>query len=614
MEIDYNEAKQKLIVDILLSNEEIFARFQNILSAKYFVNKLRPAVRYILKYASEYHVLPKIEMVNAETGLEFKMIDGILSQHAQSFLDEIEEFCKNRALADAVLSSTDLIAKGNYGEVEKRVREAILISLQSDLGTNYFEDPKARLEAIRSRNGQMSTGWKAVDEKLYGGVNRGELTIWAGASGCVNMNTLVEVIELPILSKNDLNHLSEDDISDLWLRVQPKKIPIHEIKDRWNTSIFKANSPDGFVPVVDLIEKNKIAMFELSTQTKSIICSYDHLIQLSNQNWIYANDVKIGQSVITDVGDQIITGKKQLPGERTYDLEIGHENRRYYTNGICSHNTGKSLVLQNISLNLVKQGFNVVYITLELSEGLTSMRMDSMLSNIGTRDIFKKLDEVEIKVKQAGFKSGSFYVKQLPQGSTTNDIKVYLKNYEIETGKKPDVLVVDYLDLIYPNNKRINIENLFTKDKMVTEELRGLCVEMNMNGQSASQLGRSSINEQEHDQSMIAGGISKINTADNVISIYVTQAMKERGQYQFQFLKTRSSSGVGSKVFLAFDPASLVMSDMADDMEVQPSASEVFNDLRRRNNAAKEIKPIEVTSVKTPARDLKSLTDLIKRK
>ena len=103
---EFSEDKQKLLIDVLLSSEDIYARCQNILSDKYFVNKLRPAIRYIKKYTNEYRVLPKFQQVNAETGLNFELIENITLQHQDSFLDEIEEFCKNRAIAEAVLAST----------------------------------------------------------------------------------------------------------------------------------------------------------------------------------------------------------------------------------------------------------------------------------------------------------------------------------------------------------------------------------------------------------------------------------------------------------------------------------------------------------------------------
>ena len=51
------------------------------------------------------------------------------------------------------------------------------------MGTNYFDDPRKRLEAIKDNNGQVSTGWAILDKKLFGGFNRGELNIFAGGSG-----------------------------------------------------------------------------------------------------------------------------------------------------------------------------------------------------------------------------------------------------------------------------------------------------------------------------------------------------------------------------------------------------------------------------------------------
>jgi len=106
---------------------------------------------------------------------------------------------------------------------------------------------------------------------------------------------------------------------------------------------------------------------------------------------------------------------------------------------------------------------------------------------------------------------------------------------------------------------------LFVKDKYVSEELRNLAKELNVLFVTASQLNRSAVEEVEFDHSHIAGGISKINTADNVFGIFTSRAMRERGKYQIQAMKTRSSSGVGQKVELEFDIETLRIRDLADD-------------------------------------------------
>jgi hypothetical protein len=106
---------------------------------------------------------------------------------------------------------------------------------------------------------------------------------------------------------------------------------------------------------------------------------------------------------------------------------------------------------------------------------------------------------------------------------------------------------------------------LFVKDKYVSEELRNLAMETQAIVVTASQLNRAAVEEIEFDHSHISGGLSKIQTADNVIGIFTSRAMKERGRYQIQFMKTRSSSGVGQKVDLEFDLDSLRIRDLGEE-------------------------------------------------
>ena len=203
--------------------------------------------------------------------------------------------------------------------------------------------------------------------------------------------------------------------------------------------------------------------------------------------------------------------------------------------------SGKSLVMQNLSVNWAQAGLNGVYITLELSEGLCAMRIDSMMTNTASKEIFKDLDAVEMKVKMMQKKSGQLRIKYMPAQSTVNDIRAYLKELHVQTGLKADFLCVDYLDLIMPVSAKVSPNDLFVKDKYVSEELRNLAKELNVLFVTASQLNRSAVEEIEFDHSHISGGISKINTADNVFGIFTSRAMRERGRYQIQLMKTRSS-------------------------------------------------------------------------
>ena len=223
--------------------------------------------------------------------------------------------------------------------------------------------------------------------------------------------------------------------------------------------------------------------------------------------------------------------------------------------------SGKSLVMMNIALNWLQQGLNGVYITLELSEELTSLRTDAMLSSMSTKDIRKDIDTTTLKVKMVGKKSGTYQVKGLPAQSNINDIRAYLKEYQIQTGRTVDFIMIDYLDLLMPVSAKVSPNDLFVKDKYVSEELRNLAKELGMLMVTASQLNRSAVEEVEFDHSHISGGISKINTADNVFGIFTSRRMKEAGKYQIQCMKSRSSTGVGMKVDLEYNIETMRITD-----------------------------------------------------
>ena len=442
---NYTEEIQEMYLNFLITDPELFVRVNNIVEPYMFNKKYQDAVKFLKQHSAEYSAIPTIDQIKATTGLELERIEGITSNHSDWFLDSFERFCRHKGLEKAILDSTDLLENADYGSVEALIKEASQISLVKDLGIEYFENPKERLQYIKSQSGAVSTGWKMFDQKLYGGINRGEITIFAGGSGA-----------------------------------------------------------------------------------------------------------------------------------------------------------GKSLFLQNLGVNWALAGLNVVYISLELSEQLISMRLDAMVSGYSTREVMKNMDDVDLKVRMKGKGAGKFRVKQMQSGVTTNDIRAYIREYEINKDLKVDCILVDYLDLMSPISGKISAENTFIKDKYVSEELRNLAMESQTLFVTASQLNRGAVEEIEFDHSHIAGGISKIQTADNVVGIFTSNAMRERGRYQIQFMKTRSSSGVGSKVDLKFNPDTLRVEDLdEDDEDSMTMTTGSLIDQLKRGNSIKADEPETSNTIST---------------
>lgn len=323
----------------------------------------------------------------------------------------------------------------------------------------------------------------------------------------------------------------------------------------------------------------------------------------------YFSDPKARLLSLKDNNGQVSTGYPVLDRKLYGGFNKGELNIFAGTSG-----SGKSLVMQNLACNWVEQGLNGIYVTLELSEELCSMRMDSMLSGVAASKIYKNLDAVSTQIQLLGKngKTGNLRVKYMPAQSNVNDIRAYVRELHIKTGKKPDFLLIDYLDLLMPVSAKVSPSDVFVKDKYVSEELRNLAQELQCLFVTASQLNRSAVEEVDFDHSMIAGGLSKINTADNVFGIFTSRAMREHGRYQLQLMKTRSSSGVGQKVELAFDIDTLRITDTGEPDEAPQGPTPGQSAMAQRaRNGLKDGEDVdddtgEITNTKIPKADVQS--------
>jgi len=114
----------------------------------------------------------------------------------------------------------------------------------------------------------------------------------------------------------------------------------------------------------------------------------------------------------------------------------------------------------------------------------------------------------------------------------------------------------------------------------------------------------SAVEEVEFDHSHIAGGISKINTADTVIGIFSSRAMRERGRVQIQFMKTRSSSGVGTKLDLGYDMETLRITDLDEDQQSEEATTtSIYQNLKQKTTISTGKDVTEMTDADNSVED-----------
>ena len=184
MSEDYSTDLQKLYIEFLLADKDLFVRCNAILKSSYFDRQFRDTVDFIQKHADEYQDVPMLEQVQAVNGVEVQDVSDRLSEeHKKWFMDNFEQFCRHKALEAAILASADKLERKEYGTVEGIIKQATEIGLAKDFGTNYWDDPAGRIQSIKDNRGQNTTGWLTFDKVLYGGFNPGELNIFAGGSG-----------------------------------------------------------------------------------------------------------------------------------------------------------------------------------------------------------------------------------------------------------------------------------------------------------------------------------------------------------------------------------------------------------------------------------------------
>jgi archaellum biogenesis ATPase FlaH len=389
-----NDKKQKLLLEYLISSSDTYALCSSIVKSRYFDPEFRGAIDFIHKYYDEFHKTPTPEQIEAESGGVKLTERQVTSDQLEYTTNEIEKFCKERAIEAAITDSTPLISKGDFGGIETLIRNAVTVSLNRNMGTDYFRDPDGRLKKMSETGKKISTGWKELDKWLYGGMERGQLII------------------------------------------------------------FSANSGGG-----------------------------------------------------------------------------------------------KSVALSNLGLNFLEMGLNVVYFSFELSEDLISQRYDTMVSGIQTAVWEYHKGEISQAVLTAGDKNGHLLIREMYAGTKPNELRAYLKEYELLYSRTPDLIIVDYLDIMNPN-ERVSADNVFEKDKRVSEQIRDIGKDYNAVVASASQQNRGAVEEDRIHQGHVAGGISKVNTSDVWISVHASPTMRAKEECAFQLVKTRSSDGEGQMIYL----------------------------------------------------------------
>ena len=193
---------------------------------------------------------------------------------------------------------------------------------------------------------------------------------------------------------------------------------------------------------------------------------------------------------------------------------------------------GKSWLLINIGANAMRAGKTVLHYTLELNEDYVGQRYDSVIMGINAQNLKNYQTEIQ---ERMGTLKGDLIVKYYPTKSVgVLGLKAHLEK-TIMLGQKPDLVIVDYGDLLKINTKKDKHEAL----EELYEDLRGMAGEYEIPLWTASQAGRSALEEDIIEADKIASSYGKVMVADFLMSLSRKVEDKMSGTGRGHVIKNR---------------------------------------------------------------------------
>jgi replicative DNA helicase len=230
-------------------------------------------------------------------------------------------------------------------------------------------------------------------------------------------------------------------------------------------------------------------------------------------------------------------------------------------------NIGKSIFLGNMATNILNQNKTVVLITLEMPEQVYAKRISAQLSQIPFDGLSNNLVKLKDKLNEYKTKNNKskLIIKEFPPKSiSTLNIKNFL-NKLVKKNIKPDVVIVDYINLISPITNGLNS---YESIKQITESLRALSYDFECPIISATQATRSAVNSGELDLDKTSESMGLSHTVDAQFSIWTEEGDTDLGIIRMGIVKNRFGPRKATTI-LNIDYPTLTLTESEDPDEHQ---------------------------------------------
>ncbi len=299
-------------------------------------------------------------------------------------------------------------------------------------------------------------------------------------------------------------------------------------------------------------------------------------------------DLKVGHDYVENAEDRYEfyhTEEDRLPFDLEYFNTItkGGVPRKTLNIALAGTGVGKSLFMCHVASAALVQGFNVLYITMEMAEERIAERIDANLLNVPIDQLDKiSKDQFTTKVNDIARKTtGKLIIKEYPTGSAhSGHFRALLNELKLKRQFEPDLIFIDYLNICASSRMKGmgGAINSYSYIKAIAEELRGLAVEFDIPIFSATQTTRSGFSNSDIGLEDTSESFGLPATADLMFALISTEELEQQGQFMVKQLKNRYNDPTQHKRFvIGVDRSKMRLYDVEETEQTLTDDTPVFD-------------------------------------
>ena len=357
---------QERLCQLMLEDRPFFDQIMEVLDISFFEKKyLQIFAQTLINYRNKYNTHPNSEVMMSLLRTELNHHDKATATAVRQFYarihnsegieeaafikDKAIDFCRKQVLKGAMIKSASLLKTSSFEEIEKVIKEALVLGTDNNFGHDFRKDLLKRFELI-TRN-PMSTGWSRMDEICKGGLGNSELGVVIAPTGAGKSMVLVHLATQAILQGKTVVYYTlelKDTVVGQRFDCCITDVPLQEHRDRQKEIISKVKDLDG-----TLIIK------EYPTKSASVQTLKNHIEKLRKRG--IEPDM-----VLVDYADLLrpvrSSGEKRHELEETYEGLRGLAQTYEFPIWTASQTNRGGLNAEVITMEAISEAFNKCFV------------------------------------------------------------------------------------------------------------------------------------------------------------------------------------------------------------------------------------------------------------